>query len=110
MTSSRLRRSLFLPLLLRSARVRRGRALTALLDIVIVSAVATAMLDLYADIDSKLTREFSRFGSNVIVAARPGQFLNPEFVAGIKQHLNPADLAIPLAYAGATTSEGRPVV
>src|SRR6184192_3268510 len=108
MKTSLLRRSMFLPLLLRSVRVRRGRAFTALLGIVIVSAVATAMLNLYVDVESKLTKEFSKFGANIIVAARPGQSLTPESLTGIKQNLNLADVAVPLAYAVAKTTNGMP--
>ncbi len=103
-------RSMLLRLVRRAAAVRSGRTLTALLGITVGCAVATAMLNLYADIDSKLTAEFSKFGANIIVAARPGESLTPASLQRISNLLKPNDTAIPVAYAVAKAEDGRPVV
>lgn len=97
-------------LLFRSAQLRQGRALTALLGITVASAVATAMLNLYVDIDSKLTKEFSKFGANVVVSTRPRESLKAESLSRVSTALRPGDVAVPVAYAVAKTPDGRPVV
>jgi putative ABC transport system permease protein len=103
-------RSMLWRLIGRAAAVRRGRTLTALLGITVGCAVATAMLNLYADIDSKLTAEFSKFGANIIVAAKPGEVLSAASLQRTAQALQPGDTAIPVAYAVAKAEDGRPVV
>ena len=50
--------SMFLRMLLRAAVLRRGRAASALFAMVVAAAVATAMLNLYVDVQAKLQREF----------------------------------------------------
>jgi len=50
--------SMFLRMLVRAAILRRGRALSALFAMVVAAAVATAMLNLYIDVQAKLRREF----------------------------------------------------
>jgi putative ABC transport system permease protein len=64
------RTSLFLRLLVKAAWVRRDRALTGLLSIVVVATMATVGLTVYADLNTKMNREFRGFGANVIVSAR----------------------------------------
>ena len=46
--------SMFLRMLVRAAVLRRGRAASALLAMVVAAAVATAMLNLYVDVQAKL--------------------------------------------------------
>jgi hypothetical protein len=50
--------SMFLRMLVRAAVLRRGRAASALFAMVVAAAVATAMLNLYVDVQAKLQREF----------------------------------------------------
>src|SRR5581483_3514380 len=50
--------SMFVRMLLRAAVLRRGRAASALFAMVVAAAVATAMLNLYVDVQAKLQREF----------------------------------------------------
>src|SRR5216684_3981171 len=80
MSRSMLRTSLFLRLLVKATWVRRARALTGLLSIVVVAAMATVGLTVYADLNAKMNREFRGFGANVIVSARndggPGDFID----------------------------------
>src|SRR5260221_8592668 len=72
------RTSLLLRLLVKATWVRRARALTGLPSIVVVAAMATVGLTVYADLNAKMNREFRGFGANVIVSARndrsPGDF------------------------------------
>jgi putative ABC transport system permease protein len=110
MQQARGNRGMFFRLLRRAAAVRRGRTLTALLGITVGCAVATTMLNLYADIDSKLTAEFSKFGANIIVAAKQGESFTSGSLHKISSLLNARDTAIPVAYAVARAEDGRPVV
>lgn len=63
--------SMFLRMLLRAAVLRRARAASALLAMVVAAAVATAMLNLYADVQAKLQREFRSYGANIVVVTKP---------------------------------------
>src|SRR5437868_14931383 len=63
--------SMFLRMLIRAAVLRRGRAASALLAMVVAAAVATAMLNLYSDVEAKLQREFRSYGANIVVVAKP---------------------------------------
>ncbi|HTM89578.1 MAG TPA: hypothetical protein VL155_15345, partial [Terriglobales bacterium] len=54
---------MFLRMLLRASLVRRGRALSALLAVVVAAAVATAMLNLYVEVQAKLRTEFRKYGA-----------------------------------------------
>ena len=64
--------SMFLRMLVRAALLRRGRAVTALLAMVVAAAVATAMLNLYVDIQAKLRREFREQFDSTVVAHSTG--------------------------------------
>ena len=63
---------MFLRMLLRASLVRRGRALSALLAVVVAAAVATAMLNLYVDVQAKLRTEFRKYGANIVVVGKQG--------------------------------------
>lgn len=92
----------------RSFSVRKGRTLTALLALTTAAAVGTAMLNLYVDLDAKLSREFRKVGANVLVAGK-GE-LPPEILVALPSVLPSGDLAVPVAYAVAKTQRGAPVV
>src|SRR5579862_7741488 len=64
--------SIFLRMLLRAAVLRRGRAASALLAMIVAAAAATAMLNLYVDVQAKLRKEFRNYGANVVVVGRDG--------------------------------------
>ncbi len=103
--------SMFLRMLVRAAVLRRGRAAAALLAMVVAAAVATAMLNLYVDVQAKLRREFRKYGANVVVVARDGQSLPADALATVETALGSGGgIAVPFAYAVARTSEGRSVV
>lgn len=96
--------------LLRTLMVRRGRTLTALLALTVATAVATAMLNLIIDIESKLTREFRKIGANVLVTAQEGSALNHGDIGRLRAELAQGDIVAPIAYAVAKTRSGRPIV
>ena len=102
--------SMFLRMLVRAAVLRRGRAASALLAMVVAAAVATAMLNLYVDVQAKLRREFRKYGANVVVVARDGQSLPDTALTTIRSALGSAGIAVPFAYAVARTADGHSVV
>jgi len=102
--------SMFVRMLVRGALVRRGRAASALLAVVVAAAVATAMMNLYVDVQAKLRKEFRRYGANIVVVAPDGTTLAPDTLNKIEAALNGHGLAVPFAYAVAKTSDGSPVV
>jgi putative ABC transport system permease protein len=107
--------SMFLRMLWRAAVLRRGRAASALLAMVVAAAAATAMLNLYADVQTKLQREFRGYGANVVVVAEDGQSLPSDALRIVSSALagpefSGNELAVPFAYVVARTSNGRSVV
>src|SRR5713226_10478212 len=101
---------MFLRMLVRAAVLRRGRAASALLAMVVAAAAATAMLNLYVDVQGKLGREFRKYGANVVVLAREGQDLPKDALSTVRSVLGNTGIAVPFAYAVARTSDGRSVV
>src|SRR5437868_13721140 len=102
--------SMFLRMLLRAAVVRRGRAASALLAVVVAASVATAMMNLYVDVQAKLRKEFRSYGANVVVVARPGKTLPADALNSVESVLGNRGLAVPFSYAVARTASGAPVV
>jgi len=102
--------SMFVRMLVRAAVLRRGRAASALLAMVVAAAVATAMMNLYVDVQAKLRTEFRNYGANVVVVAKEGQPLPPDTLAKIQSSAGPQTLAVPFAYAVARTKDGQSVV
>ncbi|MFZ0759707.1 MAG: FtsX-like permease family protein [Candidatus Sulfotelmatobacter sp.] len=102
--------SMFLRMLLRAAVRRRGRAVSALLAMVVAAAVATAMLNLYGDVQAKLRREFRNYGANLIVVSRDGASLPADALARVESVLAGRGLVAPLAMVVARTSDGQPIV
>jgi putative ABC transport system permease protein len=101
---------MFLRMLLRASLVRRGRALSALLAVVVAAAVATAMLNLYVDVQAKLRTEFRKYGANIVVVAKQGQPLPADALTRVQAALAGRGIAVPFAYVVASTSDGSPVV
>jgi putative ABC transport system permease protein len=102
--------SMFLRMLMRAAVLRRGRAASALLAMVVAAAVATAMLNLYVDVQAKLRKEFRNYGANVVVVAKDGQSLPADALTTVESTLAGRGLAVPFAYVVARTSDGQSVV
>src|SRR2546423_10094696 len=103
------RRALFMRLLVKAAWVRKDRAFTALLSIGVVATIATVALTVYSDLESKLSREFTRFGANAVVTARNGG-LTPQELTQIRTIIGQKGLAVPVAYAVAHAKSGAPVI
>src|SRR3954447_12254565 len=79
--------SMLLRMLLRAAVLRRGRAASALFAMVVAAAVATAMLNLYVDVQVKLRREFRNYGANLILVAKNGASLPADTLARVDSTL-----------------------
>ncbi len=102
--------SMFFRMLVRAAVLRRGRAAAALLAMIVAATVATAMLNLFVDVQSKLRKEFRNYGANVVVVAKPGQALPPGALAKTEAVLAGHGIAVPFGYVIARTSNDQPVV
>jgi putative ABC transport system permease protein len=101
---------MFLRMLVRAAVLRRGRAVSALFAMVVAAAVATAMLNLYVDVQAKLRREFRNYGANIIVVGRDGASLPPDALAHVDSVLAGRGIAEPFGLVVARTSDGQSIV
>ena len=102
--------SMFLRMLVRAAVLRRGRAASALFAMVVAAAVATAMLNLYVDVQAKLRREFRNYGANIILVGKDGASLPADALAHVESTLAGRGVGAPFALVVARTSDGQPVV
>lgn len=102
--------SMFMRMLLRAAVLRRGRAASALLAMVVAAAVATAMLNLYVDVQAKLRREFRNYGANIIVVGKNGASLPADAVSRAESAVAGRGIVAPFAMVVARTSDGQPIV
>jgi putative ABC transport system permease protein len=103
-------RSMFLRMMVRAAVLRRARAASALLAMVVAAAVATAMLNLYSDVQAKLRTEFRNYGANIVVVGKDGASLPDSALQRIDTAVAGRGLAVPFAYVIARTSNGQSVV
>jgi putative ABC transport system permease protein len=102
--------SMFLRMLVRAAILRRGRAASALFAMVVAAAVATAMLNLYVDVQAKLRREFRNYGANIIVVGKDGASLPPDALAAVDSAVAGRGIAAPFGLVVARTTDGQPIV
>ena len=102
--------SMFLRMLVRAAVLRRGRAASALFAMVVAAAVATAMLNLYVDVQAKLRREFRNYGANIVLVGKDGASLPADALPRVEFTLAGRGLVAPFALIVARTSDGQPVV
>ncbi len=102
--------SMFIRMLMRAAVLRRGRAASALLAMVVAAAAATAMLNLYADVQAKLRREFRSYGANVVAVGKDGTSLPADALPRVDSILANRGIAVPFAYIVARTKDGQSVV
>ncbi|HKD91338.1 MAG TPA: FtsX-like permease family protein [Terriglobales bacterium] len=104
------RPSMFLRMLLRAAVVRRSRLVGALIAITVSAAVATALLNLYSDAQSKLREDFRGYGANVIVTALDGETLPPDAAVRVQAEVSGLSyvppVVVPYGYVVARTAEG----
>lgn len=102
--------SMFARMLLRAAVLRRRRAASALLAMIVAAAVATAMMNLYVDVQAKLRTEFRNYGANVIIVAENGESLPADALTKVESVVGAKTLAVPFSYAVARTKDGQSVV
>jgi len=102
--------SMFLRMLVRAAVLRRGRAASALVAMIVAAAVATAMLNLYTDVQAKLRREFRKYGANIVVVGKNGAPLPGDALAKTESALAGRGIAVPFAYVVARTKDGQAIV
>jgi putative ABC transport system permease protein len=102
--------SMFLRMLVRAAVLRRGRAASALFAMVVAAAVATAMLNLYVDVQAKLRREFRNYGANIIVVGKDETSLPADALSHVESVLAGRGVVAPFAVIVARTSDGQPIV
>jgi putative ABC transport system permease protein len=104
--------SMFLRMLVRAAVLRRGRAVSALFAMVVAAAVATAMLNLYVDVQAKLRREFRNYGANIILVGRDsdGASHPTDTQARVDSVLAGRGIAAPFGLVVARTGDGQPIV
>ncbi|HEY8998100.1 MAG TPA: FtsX-like permease family protein [Edaphobacter sp.] len=98
-------------LMRRSIVHRKARSLSALLALTVSATVATALLTLYASLDSKLHHEFRNFGANIVITPANGQKqFSPGTLERVEKIAGPEASAAEFAYAVAMTDRGTPVV
>lgn len=102
------RQRMFLRMMLRSALRDRSRSVLAMFAVVVAAAVTTALLNLYADLDNKLHKEFRSYGANIVVTS--DQPLDAKALAGIDQMLPAGASSAPFLYFVARAEDGTPVV
>ena len=102
--------SMFFRMLVRAAVLRRGRAASALFAMVVAATVATAMLNLYVDVQAKLRREFRNYGANIVLVSRDGSSLPADALTQAESVLAGRGVAAPFALVVARTSDGQPIV
>ena len=91
--------SMFIRMLIRAAILRRGRAASALLAMVVAAAVGTAMLNLYVDVQAKLRREFRNYGANIIVVGKDGASLPAGALSRAESVVNSRGIVAPFVNA-----------
>jgi len=101
---------MFFRMLLRAATVRKRTALSALVAVTVAAAVATAMLNLFVDVESKLRREFRGFGANIVLEARSGSSFSAVELQRVGTVVRDRGLAVPFAYAVARARSDQPIV
>jgi len=107
--------SMLLRMMWRAAILRRGRAVSALFAMVVAAAVATAMLNLYVDVQAKLQREFRNYGANIILVGRDlsgedGASLPADALSQVDSILAGRGIAAPFALVVVRTTDGQPIV
>ena len=102
--------SMFVRMLVRAAVLRRGRAASALFAMVVAAAVATAMLNLYVDVQAKLRREFRNYGANIIVVGKDSASLPANALTQVETVVVGHGVVAPFALVVARAGDGQPIV
>src|ERR1700760_1369699 len=102
--------SMFVRMVLRAAILRRGRAASALFAMVVAAAVATAMLNLYVDVQAKLRREVRNYGADILLVGKGGASLPAGALAHVDSVLAGHGVAAPFGMVVARSVEGQAIV
>lgn len=103
------RHRLLMRMLLKASWVRKDRSLTALMSVAVVATIATVALTLYADLESKLSNEFRRFGANVVIDGHDNQLTSYD-LDQIRSILGTKGAVVPVVYAILTGPNNTRVV
>src|SRR5215469_767523 len=101
---------MYLRVLFRAAMLRKRQAGAALAAVMVAAAAATAMLNIYVDVETKLRNEFRNFGANIVIEAAEGKNFSPQTMASIRSTVGARGLAVPFAYTVARTDKDQPIV
>jgi putative ABC transport system permease protein len=101
---------MYFRMLLRAAVLRKGQATSALIAIIVAAAAATAMLNLYVDVQAKMRREFRNFGANIIVQSKTGENFSAPELRAISTAVGNRGLAVPFSYAVGRNEKDQAVV
>ena len=104
------RAAMYFRMLYRAAMLRKGQAASALTAIIVAAAAATAMLNLYVDVQAKLRKEFRNFGANIVVQAKSQQGFTPQELQSITTTVGDRGQAVPFSYAVARDEREQAVV
>ncbi len=77
---------------------------------VVAAAVATAMLNLYVDVQAKLRREFRNYGANIVLVGKDGASLPADALLQVDSVLAGRGIAASFGMIVARTSGGQPIV
>jgi putative ABC transport system permease protein len=77
---------------------------------VVAAAVATAMLNLYVDVQAKLQREFRNYGANIVVVGKGGASLPADALSQVDSTLAGRGVAAPFGLVVARAKDGQPIV
>ncbi len=102
--------SMLLRMLVRAAMLRKGSAVSALTATIVAAAAATAMLNLFVDVQAKLQKEFRNFGANIVVEAGDGKSFTPNTLRTIQSAVAGGGVAVPFAYTVAHNEKNQPIV
>ena len=102
--------AMYFRMLRRAAILRKGQAAAALAAVIVAGAAGTAMLNLYVDVQTKLRKEFRKFGANIVAQAKSGENFPPATLQRISTELGDHGLAVPFSYAVARTDKDQSVV
>lgn len=101
---------MYFRMLYRAAMLRKGQAASALTAIIVAAAAATAMLNLYVDVQTKLQKDFRNFGANIVIEAKSGRQFTTENLQTIRDAVGTHGLAVPFAYTVARSAYDQAVV
>ena len=100
---------MFFRMLLRPLIVRRGSSAIAVLAIMVAATAATAMLNLFTDMQVKLRGDFRGYGANLIVTPTTGTTLASDALQKVEAQLRENEVAAPFGYVIAK-ADGQAVV